>query len=306
MKVNFKIMRPKGFHASIEKNLKKCIKRVRKNSGWEKRIFCPICKKKKFFLWLKKLDIPIYFCLNCTTRFTGLIPKNIKDVYDNSAQFNFHLKSYEKNRKYRIKRFGRERVNLISRFKKKGNLLDIGCGNGWFLEAAKSKFKVSGVEENLQLCKFVKDKLKIKVYNSLKKLKKNSFDVVTLFDVIEHVKNPILFLKEINRFLKKNGIILIFTPNSESLGFHYLKEKNNLIIPPYHLTYFNLKSFNYLPKNFKVIYKKTFGMDFFDIFAHQRDTKNILLDKNIDLNKSQKILDDLNYSNHVRVVLRKI
>ena len=152
----------------------------------------------------------------------------------------------------------------------------------------------------------MKDKLKIKVYNSLKNLKKNSFDVITLFDVIEHVKNPILFLKEINSLLKKNGIILIFTPNSESLGFHYLEEKNNLIIPPYHLTYFNLKSFNYLPKNFKVIYKKTFGMDFFDIFAHQRDSKNLLFDKNIDVNKFQKILDDLNYSNHVRVALRKI
>jgi len=306
MKVNFKIMRPKGFHASIEKNLKKCINRVKENSGWEKRNFCPICKSKKFFLWLKKFNIPIYFCLNCTTRFTGLIPKNIKDVYDNSAQFNFHLKSYEKNRKYRIKRFGRERVNLISKFKKKGNLLDIGCGNGWFLESAMKKFKVSGVEENLQLCQFVEERLKIKVYNNFKNLKKNSFDIITLFDVIEHVKNPIIFLKKINNLLKKNGIILIFTPNSDSLGFHYLEEKNNLIIPPYHLTYFNLKSFNHLPKNFKVIYKKTFGMDFFDIFAYQRDSKNIFFDQNTDINKYQKILDDLNFSNHVRVALRKI
>lgn len=305
MKVNFKIMRPKGFHASIKKNLKKCIDRVSKNSGWKKRNFCPICKSRKSFLWLKKLELPIYFCQNCTSKYTGVIPKNIKDVYDNKAQFNFHLKSYEKNRKYRVKRFGRERVNLITKFKKKGELLDIGCGDGWFFEAAMKKFNVSGIEENIQLCEFVKEKLKIDVFHSLKNLKKNFFDVITLFDVIEHVEHPIEFLNQISNFLKKGGVILIFTPNSDSLGFHFLKEKNNLIIPPYHLTYFNLKSFEYLPKKFQVIYKKTFGMDFFDIFAYQRDAYKIPPSSNNEVNKHQKILDKLNFSNHVRVVLRK-
>ena len=47
-------------------------------------------------------------------------------------------------------------------------------------------------------------------------------------------------------------------------------------------------------------------MDFFDIFAYQRDSKNIFFDQNTDINKYQKILDDLNFSNHVRVALRKI
>ena len=58
--------------------------------------------------------------------FFRTVSKKIEDVYDNNEQFDHHQKSYEKNRQYRIKRFGRERVNLIKKFKR-GNLLDIGC-----------------------------------------------------------------------------------------------------------------------------------------------------------------------------------
>ena len=298
-------MRPKGFHAGIEKNLKKAIQRVEKNHGWEKNSSCPICKSKKYILWMKKFYIPIYICSNCTSGFSGLFPKKIEDVYDNNEQFDHHQKSYEKNRQYRIKRFGRERVNLIKRFKKRGNLLDVGCGNGWFLEAAKKSFNIYGVEENTSLCEFVEKKLQIKVYKKINKFKKNFFDVITLLDVIEHVKKPINFLVEISKYLKKNGIILIYTPNSDSLGFHFLRDRNNLIIPPYHLTYFNLKTFEYLPKIFDTIYKKTFGMDYFDIFAFQRDRYKYKAENSKSINNYQKILDKLCRSNHVRAVLKK-
>ena len=110
---------------------------------------------------------------------------------------------------------------------------------------------------------------------------------------------------EISKYLKKNGIILIYTPNSDSLGFHFLRDRNNLIIPPYHLTYFNLKTFEYLPKIFDTIYKKTFGMDYFDIFAFQRDRYKYKAENSKSINNYQKILDKLCRSNHVRAVLKK-
>ena len=45
------------------------------------------------------------------------------------------------------------------------------------------------------------------------------FDIVTAFDVIEHVESPVNFLNMIKKYLKKNGIVLIYTPNKNSLGF---------------------------------------------------------------------------------------
>ena len=48
----------------------------------------------------------------------------------------------------------------------------------------------------------------------MSKLPKNlKFDIVTAFDVIEHVESPVNFLNMIKKYLKKNGIVLIYTPN---------------------------------------------------------------------------------------------
>ena len=51
------------------------------------------------------------------------------------------------------------------------------------------------------------------------------FDIITAFDVIEHVLDPLNFLRKLKKKLKKNGIIFVYTPNIDSLGFAYQKEK---------------------------------------------------------------------------------
>lgn len=53
----------------------------------------------------------------------------------------------------------------------------------------------------------------IKTYNSLDELNKKKFDVITMIHVIEHLKNPVNFLKKITNNLKKNGYIIIETPD---------------------------------------------------------------------------------------------
>ena len=119
MNINLKLMRPVGFHNEIQTNLKKCIKRVNKGSGWKKIKNCPVCKFKKRKLFLTKLNIKIFECLRCSSAYIEKIPKSFDDVYENNQQYKHHLSSYEKNRKYRIKRFGKERINLLKNLKKK-------------------------------------------------------------------------------------------------------------------------------------------------------------------------------------------
>ena len=66
--------------------------------------------------------------------------------------------------------------------------------------------------------------------------------------------------KEFFRLLKKDGILLIFTPNANSIAFDYMMEKQNLVTPPIHLHYFNKKSIEKLGDKplsliyFKIIY----------------------------------------------------
>ena len=308
MKIDLNILRPAGFHKSINANLRKTIKRIDLGSGWKNVTSCLVCGSKKYIPYLSKCKIDIKLCIRCTSAFSSKMPKNFDDVYNNKQQFNHHQRSYETARMYRIKRFGNERLNLILKFKKKGKLVDIGCGNGWFLEVAKKYFSVTGVEPNNSLLHFTAKELKIDVYRKIESLKKNEYDVVTLFDVIEHINKPMEYLKKISQKLKKGGIILIFTPNRDSLGFSYMKENQNLVIPPYHMTYLCAKSFDFVPKVLKVNYLKTFGLDIGDIYAYERDISKKLslaasLKKNITV--IQDVIDRLGFGNHLRVILKK-
>ncbi len=302
-------MRPVGFHKSLHTNIKKTIKRVDRGNGWRKVLSCLVCGSKKYVPYITKFNIDIKLCTKCSSGFSSKIPKNFNDVYDNKEQFKHHQKSYERIRKYRMKRFGKERLDLVLKFKKKGNLVDIGCGNGWFLEVAKKNFVVSGVELNNSLLNFTSRKLKIPVYRKINLLKDKYFDVITLFDVIEHVSKPMDYLKKVSKKLKKGGIILIYTPNKDSLAFSYLRENHQLFNAPIHITYLCAKSFDFIPKALKVIYSKTFGIDTGDIYAYERDiSKKKNLARSIKKNAKviQDITDQLGFGNHLRLILKKV
>ena len=69
-----------------------------------------------------------------------------------------------------------------------------------------------------KLSKFVEEKYNIKTFSELNKINKK-FDVITLYDVLEHVENPMQLLSKIRDLLNKNGLIFIYSPNKNSLGF---------------------------------------------------------------------------------------
>ena len=307
MKLDLTKLRPNNFNSKIFQQNKKLAINVIKGNGNKKIIKCPICKSKKRKYYQEKYNIPIFICMKCDVGYTGLQPKNLNDVYSNKLYLS-KLTNNE-NRKYRIKRFGRERIGIVRRFKKRGTILDIGCGSGYFLEAAKKYFKAEGVELSDNLRAWLKNKLDIKTYKNLNETKKK-YDAITAFDIIEHVPSPLFFLKEIGKKLKKNGIVLIYTPNRDSFGFNYLGYNNNLLVPPAHLFYFNKFSFNTLSKKagFKVLETKFRGLDIGDTFAFLKEKKKIKFANYLKSNsdKLQNIIDELEFSNAVRFVLKKI
>ncbi len=112
------------------------------------------------------------------------------------------------------------------------NYLDIGCGDGRYLKAVNricriSKDKIYGVE----LKKDVLEKLKLDGYKTLecniedlKGIKKESIGLITMFHVIEHVKDPKSIIKMLNNLLISGGFLVIETPNIESLDAKIFKE----------------------------------------------------------------------------------
>lgn len=118
---------------------------------------------------------------------------------------------------FRVKRFLEFFKNNMNA---KMKLLDIGSGLSVFLYALSKKVKwdIQGIEPDLNFVNFATKKLKLSVSRTTLEDKKNKkkYDIISLNKVIEHVENPLLFLKKINRTLKENGYVYIEVPDGES------------------------------------------------------------------------------------------
>jgi 2-polyprenyl-3-methyl-5-hydroxy-6-metoxy-1,4-benzoquinol methylase len=153
-----------------------------------------------------------------------------------------------------------QRVNTLTRTNFVGKkLLDVGCGIPDFLLAAKkSGFRVSGMDVAGPIIGLL-IKYKIPAYTSFKDMRKQMFDVVTNFDVIEHTTNPIVFIQDICRVTKRNGVLLLSTPNAASLSAKVLGESWWVFGPDGHYVLFTPKSIRILlEKNgYSVVNMKT-------------------------------------------------
>jgi len=112
------------------------------------------------------------------------------------------------------------RLRQIERFRNKGKLLDVGCGNGGFLAFMQQRgWDISGLDNAPAGVSIAKELLGDRVLlTTLKEASypSNHFDVVSLFEVLEHVPDPSSELKEINRILKPGGLLCLSVPNFAS------------------------------------------------------------------------------------------
>jgi SAM-dependent methyltransferase len=127
--------------------------------------------------------------------------------------------------------------------RQEGKLLEIGCGNGDFLMVAKQAgFAVHGIEVSESATCIANTKLGVESVScgniEAMTLPEGSFDVCVLFDVLEHVRNPIRFLKKIHNLLVPEGVLFLVTPSLNSWSARLMKS-NWMEFKPEHLHYFN-------------------------------------------------------------------
>jgi SAM-dependent methyltransferase len=123
-----------------------------------------------------------------------------------------------------------------------GRLLEIGCGDGDFLVLAEAEgWHVTGVEYSPTACEKARQRLK----NGLVQcgelqsagLAAEQFDLCVISDVLEHVRSPLDFLREVHRVLKPDGTLFIVTPSIDSWSARFLRQKW-MEFKAEHLTYF--------------------------------------------------------------------
>lgn len=123
-----------------------------------------------------------------------------------------------------------------------GKLLDIGAGTGDFLTQAKlSGWNCTGIEPN-EKAKNISISKGVSFINTLEELENNSFDVITMWHVLEHVPDLENQIKTLKRLLKPNGTIVIAVPNYKSFDAKHYKSFWAAYDVPRHLWHFSKTS----------------------------------------------------------------
>ena len=127
-----------------------------------------------------------------------------------------------------------------------GKLLDVGCGDGTFLNLMRGKgWQVDGIDFDPKAIQTAKQKYDLSLRHGdliAAKLPAESFDAVTMSHVVEHLTNPVELLSEIRRLLKVGGQLVMTTPNTASIGHQKFGPSWFGIDPPRHLHLFNKAS----------------------------------------------------------------
>jgi 2-polyprenyl-3-methyl-5-hydroxy-6-metoxy-1,4-benzoquinol methylase len=178
------------------------------------------------------------------------------------------------------------------------NILDYGSGNDFFLNTFNQKHNLYYLDLNRGVYK--------KNINKLFDLKnsENFFDIVTLWGVLEHVANPYNFFKIISKVIKKNGLLVIEVPSSESILSRKLFLNKEIFYPyrflePYrHITFFSKLFFEIICKkfDFKIIKIVSNGLDLQTILSESN--KKEIIDQ-------QHMINNLLLGDHYRVFLKK-
>jgi 2-polyprenyl-3-methyl-5-hydroxy-6-metoxy-1,4-benzoquinol methylase len=194
---------------------------------------CRWCEEAKFEVIVKGpdllLDLPGDFqfveCVNC-----GLLRQNpypdwesLKEYYPEDYSSYLPQASEIQSHSLRLdKRYGLwKRVNLVNKYKSSGRWLDIGCGTGRVLQEALvwKKWDLMGIEPVKHAAEYTHQRTGIPIIND--RLEnfvgyEFFFDIITMWDVLEHLNDPIKNLEKISEILKPNGLFVFSMPNLDS------------------------------------------------------------------------------------------
>ena len=200
---------------------------------------------------LEKASFSIVRCDRCTFMFAIVPPTTATEKIYTEDEFFFSPEEREKASAsdswydvlWRRKQpFYLARLRRIGDFQKPGRILDIGCAAGYMLGAARQLgWDIAGVEPSPAMRQRARATLNCTVYESLDEALAaggNRFECVMLFEVIEHLEDPIAVMKKIRELLVPGGLLALSTPNCAAPGALAGLPLDIWFVPPAHISYF--------------------------------------------------------------------
>ena len=232
---------------------------------------CPGCQANAWRYLTRKNAYAVFRCRTCSTLSVGSsqgIPAAIYNKeYFSGATHGHGYVDYDADKAAMRDVF----LSYFALFKRyginKGKLLDIGAATGYFVQLALEQgFRASGIEISDYAAELGRQKGLDVATGTLRsvELPSSSFDVITLFDVIEHVEDPEADMQRVASLLVPNGFAIINTPDASSTYARLLGSKWHLIVPPEHLYCFSRRGFTQLLERvgLKVVLMTTIGKRF--------------------------------------------
>ncbi len=205
----------------------------------EKALHCPMCGGAKTALeFTADNGYPIVRCETCRLVFTDARKAPPGDqLYPHFDQTDGPLQNSARKA---LSLFLNQRAGVVKRVKSSGRLLDYGCGNGSFAQAMSTRgFEAVGLEP-FSLGETVSKPgltlMRGSVESNAKEL--GTFDVITMWHVLEHLDSPVDTLSKLRALLNPGGVLVISVPNYGSWQSRFFKGRWFHLDPPRHLLHF--------------------------------------------------------------------
>ncbi len=203
----------------------------------------------------------------------------------------------------------KNKLNLINELSpKKGKILDIGAGVGDFLAFVKQNgWQTLGVEPS-QKAKEIANKKGVEFVNQTSDLENHSFDIITMWHVLEHVPDLEKQITELKRLLKPNGSLIVAVPNFKSFDANYYKEYWAAFDVPIHFWHFSKAAIKLLFEKETMKLEKVLPMKFDSFYVSLLSEKyktgkmNYLKAFYIGLKSNFKARKSSEYSSHIYVL----
>jgi 2-polyprenyl-3-methyl-5-hydroxy-6-metoxy-1,4-benzoquinol methylase len=200
---------------------------------------CPLCNSGDLVAVKEYSMHHLVKCRNCSFVFSRKIPSDAELAY----VYNTFFLIQQSVSPITVKRY-HEMLDYFEPYRKTNNIIDVGCGDGYFLDEAKKRgWNVYGTEYMDSKVAFCRQK-GISMAQGI--LNPNNytpdfFDVIASIEVIEHINNANEEIKNFNRILRHGGIVYLTTPHYNSLSRYVFHGKWNVISYPSHLSFYTKK-----------------------------------------------------------------
>ena len=222
-------------------------------------------------------------CSSCGFVFADIqmSPAELQKLYARNYFFGSEYLNYLEDKSTLQKNFG-GRLRTLRKYSSGGNLIEIGCAYGFFLELAQRHWKAEGCDISEPACTEARRQgLSVTCGDFLElPLPERQYNVVAMWDTIEHLSRPDLYVEKASKILKSGGVLCVTTGDIGSAMAMWRKSRWRLIHPPTHLYYFDRASMERLMvKNGLDIvhfehcgYSRSVEQIFYSLFVLNRET----------------------------------